>query len=109
MVLEMQPEELGTAKKLIRQGKYEEALSTIKKFKKKPGISDEDKLSALILEGRLYSCTLKLQEAVKVGDVAYRLSQKLGTASGTIEALLLKSNIVYLSKFSYALEIIQEA
>jgi len=98
-----------TAKKLMREGKYEEALGIIKDFEKKVGISDEDKLSALMLEGRLYVYTMRLQKAVDVGEPAYNLSLKLGNTSSTIEALLIKSNIGRLGKFDNALELIQEA
>ena len=82
-MLEVQPEDLVDAKKLMREGKYEEALGTIKLFENQSGTSDEYKLSALILEGSLYIYTRRFQEAVKVGEVAYKLSQKLGSISGS--------------------------
>lgn len=109
MVVESQSKELLTAKKLMREGKYEEALEIIKNFENKAGISDEEKLSALILEGRLYTYIGKFQEAVRVGDDAYYLSQKLGSVSAIIRALLLKSNTVQLGNLDEALNITLEA
>jgi tetratricopeptide (TPR) repeat protein len=108
MMLDSLPEELVEAKKLMREGKYEEALGTIKLFENVSGISEENKLSALILEGRLYTYMWKFQEAVKVGDDAYKLSQKLGSVSGSIEALLLKSNITFLGNIREARDITLE-
>ncbi len=105
IVLDLLPEELEEAKKLMREGKYEEALGTIKLFENKAGISDEEKLSALILEGNLYTYTNKFKEVVKVGDTAYKLSQKLESINGSIEALLLKSHLVYTGSPSEALDI----
>ncbi|MHA1985971.1 MAG: tetratricopeptide repeat protein [Promethearchaeota archaeon] len=109
MEIEPQSKELLTAKKLMREGKYKEALDVIKDFETKIGISDEDKLSALILEGRIYIYTQKFQKVVKVGDLAYNLSQKLGTVSGKIEALYLKSSMVWLGNYDKALEMALEA
>ena len=109
MVLQLKAEELVTAKKLIRDSKYEEALGTIKLFQNKSRITEEDKLSALILEGKLYMYIGKIQEAIKVGEIAYNTSQKLGNIPGTIEALLLKSNTTFLGNPDKGLEITQEA
>ncbi|MHA1985967.1 MAG: tetratricopeptide repeat protein [Promethearchaeota archaeon] len=109
MVLESQSKELLNAKKLMREGKYEESFSIIKDFEEKTGISDEDKLSALILKGRLYTYIGKINEAVKVGELTYNLSQELGSMSGAIEALLLKSTMVLLGNLDKALDIILEA
>jgi tetratricopeptide (TPR) repeat protein len=109
MVLLLKADELIAAKKLMRESKYEEALGTIKLFENKVGITDEEKLSALILEGKLYLYIGKLQEAIKVGEFAYNISQKLRNISGTIEALLLKSNITFLGDPDECLKITQEA
>jgi len=106
---EPQPEELATSKKLIREGKYEEALGTIKDFENKPEISDVDKLSAFILKGRVYSYTNRFQKAVKVGDLVYNLSQKMGSVSGKIEALHLKSLTGWLGNYDESLDIALEA
>lgn len=109
MVLESLPEELAEAKKLMREGKYEEALGTIKLFQNKSGISDDKMLTALILEGRLYTYTNNPQDIVKIGEVVYDLSQKLGNIPGVIEALLFKSHTANLGNLDEALDISQEA
>lgn len=93
-MVESQPEELVAAKELMRGGKYEEALGTIKDFEKKSGISEEDKLSALILEGKLYFYIGNYKKSAEVGEHAYNLSQEVGNVSGTIEALFHKSNLI---------------
>jgi tetratricopeptide (TPR) repeat protein len=109
MVLESQAEELETAEKLIQEGKFEEALVTIKNFMKKSGISEEERLSALILEGRLHGYTVEVHEMIRVGELAYKLGQKLGSVPETIEALIIKSLILHFGKLDESLEFINEA
>jgi len=93
----------------MREGKYEEALGTIKLFENRPGISEEEKLSALVLEGKLYGYTRKLLEIVKVGDEVYKISQKLGRSREKFESLIFKSNILFLGNHDQALDFALEA
>jgi len=109
MVDNSQPEELEIAEKLIRENEYEEALSTIKNFENKAGISNEDKLSALILEGKIYFYIENWQEAVRVGELTYHLSRKLGKLPEIIESLIVKALIMHIGKPDSTLELIHEA
>ena len=70
--------ELDNAKKLMGQGKYEEALALISNFEKKEGLSSKDKLSSLILKGKIYTYSQHYEDAVKVGELAYQMSQERG-------------------------------
>jgi tetratricopeptide (TPR) repeat protein len=89
--------------------KYDEALSVIKNFEKKVGISDEDKLSILFMEGLIYFYTGNWKEVVRVGDTAYQICQEFGGIRDTIEALFFKAMMMHLGKFNEALEFILEA
>lgn len=49
------------------------------------------------------------EEAVKVGDLAYRLSQSLGRPIETITCLLFKANSLFLGQYDEALNNLFEA
>jgi tetratricopeptide (TPR) repeat protein len=107
-MIESKLQELEKAKILIRESKYEEALSVINDFGNKPGITEERKLSALLLEGITYAYIGRFQESVEVGVIAYNLSQKLGDQYSSIKALLLQSNKLFFGNTEDALNITTE-
>jgi tetratricopeptide (TPR) repeat protein len=106
---EQQTKELIHASQLMRDGKYEKALETIINFEKKGAFTPREQLSALLLKGRIYSHNHQYEDAVKVGELAYQSSQRLGVVSESISALILKAQMVFIGKFENALQAILEA
>lgn len=100
---------LDHAKLLMYQGKFDEALEIIEFFKEKVAKDSKELLSALTLKGRVLSYVEKYKEAVEVGEQAYTLSQKLGRVSDSIDALLIKSFIIFFGKSEEAFDQILEA
>ena len=100
------PEELVRVEKLINQANLEEALEIIENFEKKETLTHEDQLATLLLKGRIYSYNDQYRDAVKIGEIAYKMSQKLGRLLESIDALVLRS---YIGDIDKALELILEA
>jgi tetratricopeptide (TPR) repeat protein len=103
------PEELIEAEKLIYKAKFDEALQLINEFEEKEALTPNDQLLVMLLKGRLYEYQRRPGKSVKIGEEAYQMSQKLGKVSETIDALLLKSLIVFFRSPDDALEPILEA
>jgi len=74
---------------LIRKAKLEEALKIIINYEKSPSLTGQERLSALILRGRILSYT-NLQKSYEIGEIAYLQSKELGDEGNRIEALLIK-------------------
>lgn len=109
LMTEQQPKELTHASQLMREGKYKKALETIINFEKEGAFTPREQLSALLLKGRIYSRNHQYEDAVKVAELAYQVSQKLGIVSESISALILEAQTVFLGKFEKALQVISEA
>ncbi|MHA2035087.1 MAG: tetratricopeptide repeat protein [Promethearchaeota archaeon] len=104
-----QPEELIRAEELLYNGRVEEALEIVTNFKSRNNLTPKDQLSALLLEGEIYSFTFEFKKAVEVGERAYLMSQELGVVPESIEALLQKAHIIYFGETDKALILILEA
>lgn len=88
--------------------KFDEALKILANFEKRDAITLEDQLTGLILKGKIYCEKELYKEAVKIGEQAYDLSQKLGIISESIHALIIKAHVVFLGKIDIAYECILE-
>jgi tetratricopeptide (TPR) repeat protein len=108
-MLDLRPEELIRAEELMYNGKVKEALEIVINFEKKVELTPKDQLSALLLKGNIYRLTAQLKEAVEIGERAYSMSQELGLVPETIEALFLKTVMVFLGKPDEALDLISKA
>ncbi|MHA2130384.1 MAG: tetratricopeptide repeat protein, partial [Promethearchaeota archaeon] len=103
------PEELVYADQLIYQCKFKDALDIIINFEKRDSISYREQLMGLIIKGKLFGYKEQYKKAAEIGEVAYRLSQKIGDDSKTIDALILKAHIGYLRDVEIALGFITKA
>ncbi|MHA2282305.1 MAG: tetratricopeptide repeat protein [Promethearchaeota archaeon] len=103
------PVELKGINQLIYKAKFEEALNLIEIFEKKGRKASKDELSCLILQGRIYCHTGRYKLAIKVGELVYQLSQKLGCIVESIDAFIIKAHIIYLGNIDEAFNLIIEA
>ncbi|KKN57294.1 hypothetical protein LCGC14_0563750 [marine sediment metagenome] len=103
------PKELLRVEQLINEVKFEEALKIIENFEIKEPLTSEDQLSMLLLKGRIYGYNNQFEDAVTIGEQAYLMSQKLELVSESIEALFLKSRIMFVGRIDKALGFILEA
>ena len=101
--------ELKDIKLLMYQAKFKEALKLIEFLEKKGKTASKDELSCLILKGRIYCYQGRYKLAIEVGELGYQLSQKLGSITESIDALLIKAHIVYLGQLDEAFNFIIEA
>jgi tetratricopeptide (TPR) repeat protein len=99
------PEELNLAEELIRDNKREQALEIITNFERKKRLAPEEKVSVLLLKGRLVG----LGEVAEFGKRAYKMSLNLGMISETIESLILQSSILWGGQFDEALDLLLKA
>ncbi|MHA2339478.1 MAG: hypothetical protein ACXACX_19405, partial [Candidatus Hodarchaeales archaeon] len=106
---ESDPLNLRYAENLRHKGKLEEALKVIDDIEKKRTLSTEDKLSLLISKGKILNMYHRFEETVKVGKLAYRLSQSLGKKNEMIYSLLFKSSSLFLGQHDKALKHLFEA
>ena len=103
------PEELNHANKLMREGKFQESLKIIDGLEKGSTLSPGDRLSLLILKGKIYTITQRYGESVKVGKESYHLSKSLGRVNETLTSLLFKANCLFLRRYDKALDYLLEA
>ena len=108
-LLDSRPKELIHVEELIYEAKFDEVLEKIEKFEKKGNISTEDKLYLLIIKGWIYSYQAMYGNAIKFGERAYQISQKLKSLPESIDALLLKATMVFKGQIDKSLEITLEA
>jgi tetratricopeptide (TPR) repeat protein len=101
--------DLRHAENLRREGKLEEALKIINEIEKKGPLTPNDQLTLLISKGNILSIYQRQEEAVKIGDLAYRLSQSLGRPIETIISLVFKANSLFLGQYDEALNYLVEA
>ncbi|MFX1311570.1 MAG: tetratricopeptide repeat protein [Promethearchaeota archaeon] len=102
-------EELELAEQLMYKAKFDEALEKIISLEKHEKITPEDQLSGTILKGKIYCYKEDYKKAIKAGERAYQLSQKVGNISKSIDALFLRACIGYFGKLKEALDYILEA
>jgi len=103
------PEQLILAEELVYNGKVEEALEIVMNFEKKGELTPKDQLSALLLKGNVYVYNQQMKDAVKVGELAYSMSQELGLVPESIDALSLMAQMWFLGNVDKALKLILEA
>ena len=106
---ESAPTDLRHAEKLRREGKLQEALEVITSIEKKKTLPPGDQLSLLISKGKILTRYQRHGETVRVGKMAYRLSQTLGKTNETITSLLFKANCLFLGQYDKALKYLSEA
>ncbi|MFX1499875.1 MAG: tetratricopeptide repeat protein [Promethearchaeota archaeon] len=101
--------DLSYAEQLMYQAKFDETIKFLKDLEEKKTKSIQEQLLIYILRGKVNSYKEQYKKSVEVGDRVYKLNQKLGIISLTIDSLLLKARIVFLGNFKKALEHILEA
>ncbi len=101
-MLDSSLDDLTSIEKLIYDCKFKEAIERISTLENNNDISSEEKLLILILKGKLYCYSEHYKKAADVGELGYKLSQKLGNVIETINALLIKAHIVFSGKLGEA-------
>ncbi|MFW9772761.1 MAG: tetratricopeptide repeat protein [Candidatus Thorarchaeota archaeon] len=101
--------ELLNAEQLMYNGKFQKARKIIETLENNDVITSKDKISLLILKGRIYNYCEQYNEAIKIGEHAYQLSQELGEVSESIDALIIQAHIAFLRKLDKASDLILEA
>ncbi|MFX1233998.1 MAG: tetratricopeptide repeat protein [Promethearchaeota archaeon] len=101
--------ELLNAEQLMYNGKFQKARKIIETLENNDVITSKDKISLLILKGRIYNYCEQYNEAIKIGEHAYQLSQELGEVSELIDALIIQAHIAFLRKLDKASDLILEA
>ncbi|MFW9825122.1 MAG: tetratricopeptide repeat protein [Candidatus Thorarchaeota archaeon] len=106
---ESEPKDLRYAENLRREGKFQEALEVINNIEKKGRLIPADQLSLYILKGKILNLFQRHIETIRVGKLAYRLSQSLERTEETIISLLFKANCLFLGEYDKALKNLSEA
>lgn len=101
--------ELKYAELLMYQAKFDDTHRKISNIETEVTLNSEEYLSIMILKGKVYFYEEKYKKALEIGEIAYKLSQKLGMVSKSIDALLIKACILFLGKPKQALHHISEA
>ncbi|MFX0029951.1 MAG: tetratricopeptide repeat protein [Candidatus Hermodarchaeota archaeon] len=102
-------EELANVEKLMYQAKFEIALERIEILLNKSQKSSLNHLLGLILKGRILSHIEQYKEALTIGNIVHQQSQKLELDLESIDALILKANVIFLGKTEEAYDYIIEA
>ena len=100
--------ELREIETCIYNTNFEKALEIIQSLEK-IDTATNFKLLLVILKGRLFSYQEKYKDAVELGEEAISLSRELGLPAQSIDALLLKSNGVFLGYLEDSIDIINQA
>ena len=103
------PEELIHAEKLMYSGKLEETLEIINNFEKIHNLSKKEQLRSLLLRGWISVFQVQFDLAIENGFMAYQMSQDLELVSESIEALTLKSFMVFFEKVKEASKNLSDA
>ena len=101
--------DLRYAKNLRREGKLQEALKVINEIEKKGTPTPKVQLSLLISKRKILNMYQRYGETVRVGKLAYRLSQTLGKKNEMITSLLFKASSLFLGQNEKALKYLSEA
>jgi tetratricopeptide (TPR) repeat protein len=100
--------ELKEIETYIYHANFEKALELISSLEEK-NTASKFNLLLLILKGRLFSYQEKYRKAVEFGEKAISLSRELVLPVQSIDALLLKSNSVFLGDLEYSVDFINQA
>ncbi|MHA2051772.1 MAG: tetratricopeptide repeat protein [Promethearchaeota archaeon] len=109
MMSNPRPEELIHAEEFIYNGKLDKALEIIANIEKKSDITPEEQLWSLLLRGLVYFYKQQFKKGVEMGEYAYQLSRELVMVPESIEALILKAQMVYLGKPDESLDLVSQA
>jgi len=101
--------ELNKAIKLLIEGKVRDALEILISLEKKRILKPGNQLFCLLLMGTIYALEGQHEDAIKVGELAYQMSQKQGNVTISINALALKSYVILLGNIEKGLDFILEA
>ena len=103
------PVDLTRARELMYEGKLNEAREIIRNFEKSGEITPEDQLSVLLLKGWIHIFRIRYNKATELGEMAYQMSQQLGSIHGAIEALNLKAYMALIGKLDKGFDLILES
>jgi len=107
--LDMKSNELLIAESLMYKGKFSKALEIISNCEKKVSKHSSEKLSLLILKGRIHTYSYRYKDAIEVGELADRLSKKLEMKEKHIKLLLIKAHVAFLGDIETALNLIDKS
>ena len=93
----------------IYNAKFNKALRNLQKLEKNEIKDSQHNLSILILKGRLLNYEENYKEAIKVGDLALKLSIELGDSDNQVNSLIIKSCCVFLGDLKASVDLITEA
>ena len=105
----LRPEEFSQAEELIYQAKFDKALEILREFEKTAKTGSINHLCGLILEGRIHCYRGQYKEAIKIGNIAHQLSQKLELVLESVEALIIKAHLIYLENTEESSTLIMDA
>lgn len=80
-------EEIEHGRKLLNEGKIEEALSLIEELEKKRELTGEEKLRSQIIKGNCLNSLGKSNEALRIGELAYQEGIRLKKPLLSIDAI----------------------
>ncbi|MFX1428203.1 MAG: tetratricopeptide repeat protein, partial [Promethearchaeota archaeon] len=100
--------DLADVEQLIYHAKFNKALELVLNLEKSVIKDSLAQLRVIILKGRIYCFKEQYKQAIEIGETAYQLSQKLGYVVGSIDALLIRSHIIFLGKKEDAYNLIIE-
>ncbi|MHA2399012.1 MAG: tetratricopeptide repeat protein [Promethearchaeota archaeon] len=103
------PKELIHARELLDQGKLDETLEIIENFEKKESLDAGERLSALLIKGSVYLYKQRTRKAVNIYNIAYQMSQDLGSTVESISALTGKAYLAFLGDTDIASTYILDA
>ncbi|MFX1468040.1 MAG: tetratricopeptide repeat protein [Promethearchaeota archaeon] len=84
----LMPKELIQAEKLMKEGRYEEALSITNNFEELQNLSSFNQFSCYLLKSSILIYMSNYKESLKFAEKAYQISQELDNDLQTINALL---------------------
>ena len=70
-MIDSKPAELVQVEELICEAKFDEALEMIEDFDGKSPSTQKNRLSALIIKGRIYKYMYQWKKAVEIGEQVY--------------------------------------
>ncbi|MFX1570089.1 MAG: tetratricopeptide repeat protein [Promethearchaeota archaeon] len=108
-MLNSRSEELTYVDHLIDEVKFEEALAILKDLGNKGEFSLKDQLSTLLLKGKICLYKQQYQDALKIGEQAYQMSQELGLVPESVKALIGNAFIGFIGNLDKAFIYINDA
>lgn len=93
----------------MQQARFEKALELIRILEKRETNTPKDKLSLLVLKGKIFCYKEQYKQAVELGEQAYEWSQKLESISHSFDSLLITAHTAYLGKLEQAYNKVKEA